>query len=245
VGLWVVMLALWVAGRLVGLPAANMMQNFAVVIGLYIPASLLIGWLVGTVAEWVERAEGGARRWIWGVLVLSLIVAGTAGHARIVRPQFVLVTRPDLRAAIWIQENTAPDARFLVEGFRIYGGRSAVGSDAGWWIPLLAGRENTMPPQYALVNEVPEEESYSQEVVELIARLEEVSLASPEGVRLLCEWGITHVYVGQRQGEVGLGAIQLYSPQDLAEVLLFDEVYRQDRVFIFALHPQACSEGSR
>ena len=66
-----------------------------------------------------------------------------------------MVTKPDRQAMTWIREHTPAQAKFLVEGFRIYGGRSVVGSDAGWWIPLLADRANTMPPQYALLNETP------------------------------------------------------------------------------------------
>jgi hypothetical protein len=145
----------------------------------------------------------------------------------------------------WIRENTPPKARFLVEGFRIYGGRSAVGADAGWWIPLLARRENTLPCQYALLNERPADPEYTQRVVDLVARLETTSLATPEGVQLLCDWGITHVYVGQGQGKVGAGAAQLFSPVPLITSPVLDPVYRQDRVYVFALNPQACGAGTQ
>ena len=94
---------------------------------------------------------------------------------------YSLVTWPDLNAAGWIGANTPADALFLVEGFRIYGGVTAVGSDAGWWLPLLAGRANTMPPQYALV-EQPISPGYTQRVVDLVALLEEHSPASPQGI---------------------------------------------------------------
>jgi len=160
----------------------------------------------------------------------------------VVDTRFALVNRPDIRAMAWIRENVPADARFLVEGFRIYGGRSAVGADAGWWIPLLARRENTMPPQYALLNEAPAESGYSQRVVDLVAHLEKRSPASPEGLARLCEWGITHVYIGQGQGKVGAGAVQLFPPEVLADSPAFRPVYHQDRVWIFALNPEACEE---
>ena len=233
--LWVAGLAGLVAGRLIRLPGANMMQNFAVLIALYIPVGLMAGWLVGEIAGWLGRLGATS-------VLLALALWSARGQMGVVDTRFALVNRPDIRAMAWIRENIPADARFLVEGFRIYGGRSAVGADAGWWIPLLARRENTMPPQYALLNEAPAEPDYSQRVVDLVAHLEEHSPASPEGLARLCEWGITHVYIGQGQGKVGAGAVQLFPPEVLADSLAFRPVYHQDRVWIFALNPDACEE---
>jgi len=237
--LWVAGLAGLVAGRLIRLPGANMMQNFAVLIALYIPVGLMVGWLFGEIVGWIGR---------WGAVAILLILAmwSIRWQATIVNTRFVLVTRPDMRAMTWIRENTPTDALFLVEGFRIYNGRSAVGDDAGWWIPLLTRRKNTMPPQYALLNEAPAVPGYSQRVVDLVAYLEEHSPASPEGLAQLCEWGITHVYIGQGQGKIGkvifAEAAQLFSPEVLANSPAFQLLYHQDRVWIFALNPEACKE---
>jgi len=240
VGVWVVLLASWVAAGAIGFPAANMMQNFAVVIGLYIPASLLIGWLVGVVTRAMTQYAGEVYRQGWAVFLLAMALTGAVRHTRIIQPQFVMVTRPDMQAMAWIRDNVPDDAVFLVEGFRIYAGQSAVGADAGWWIPLLAKRRNTMPPQYALFSEVPMGPGYSRAVVQLVARLEEISPISLEELQYLCGWGITHAYVGQGQGKVGVNATQLFAPQDLLTSPFFDLVYHQDRVYIFALDPQAC-----
>lgn len=245
VGLWVLGLASLVAGRLIRLPGANMMQNFAILIALYIPVGLLVGWLIQQVVGLAERWAGRTGQWVMGMAVVAIAVWAARGQVGIVRPSYALVTRPDVRAMHWIREHVPSEARFLVEGFRIYGGTSAVGADAGWWIPLLAGRRNTMPPQYALVNEIPAEPEYSRRVVDLVAHLETASPASPEGLRLLCDWDITHVYVGQGQGKVGAGAVQLFSPDDLAASPAFSQVYHQDRVYIFALNHQACGAGDR
>jgi hypothetical protein len=237
VGLWVLGLASLVAGRLVGFPGSNYMQNFAIMIFLYIPVGLLVGWLIGQVAELVRR---WGKQWILGLAIVALAGWAAVGQMKIVQPVHIMVTRPDTQAMAWIEQNTPPEARFLVEGFRIYGGRSAVGADAGWWIPVLAGRQNTMPPQYALLTEAPAEPGYNRRVVDLVAKLETDSPASPEGIQLLCEWGITHVYVGQGQGEVGAGAVQLFPPGELASSPAYSQVYHQDRVSVFALNPRAC-----
>jgi hypothetical protein len=236
-GLWVLGVAAMVAGQLIRLPGAIFMQSFAILIGLYIPVGLLGGWLIGQVADLLGRWR---KQWVLAVVIV--VVAGWTAldQIKIMEPSRVLVTRPDTLAMAWIQHNTPPESLFLVEGYRMFEGHSAVGGDGGWWIPLLAGRQNTMPPQYALLSEAPAEPGYSQRVVDLVARLEENSPASAEGIQLLCDWSITNVYVGQGQGEIGPEAVQLFSPTALAGSSAFSQVYHQDRVWIFALDPQMC-----
>jgi hypothetical protein len=142
---------------------------------------------------------------------------------------------------VWIREHTPPNALFLVEGFSIYGGFSAVGSDGGWWIPLLAWRGNTMPPQYALLNEAPSKPGYTQSIVELVNSLEKASSTSPENIKLMCEQGITHIYIGQQQGNASAShATQLFSPIDFSQSAWFNLVYHQDRVYIFELDRGNC-----
>jgi len=240
-GLWVVVLTLFPAGRLIHLPVSNFMQSFAVVIFLYIPLGLLVGWAVGQISTWLTQRVPLVGKACLGLCFVALSVWGSRQEVRVIKPQYMMVNRPDTRAMAWIRESTLPDARFLVEGFRIYRGHSAVGADAGWWIPLLAGRENTMPPQYALLTEQPLEEGYSRRVVDLVAQLEEVSLSTPEGTSLLCRYGISHVYIGQGQGRVGAGVTQLFAPADLLAAPDLVLVYHQDRVFVFSLTPQACA----
>ena len=246
VGLWILGLSLLVAGRLVRLPGVNMIDNFAIVIMLYIPVSLLVGWLIAELVALADthwRASGHPMLATAAVGVLLLGGWAASRQATIVETRFIMVTRPDMRAMDWIRANTPPPSRFLVEGFRVYGGTSAVGADAGWWIPLLGRRANTMPPQYALVNEIPSEAGYTQRVVGMVAQLEKVSPTSPEGLRLLCEWPVTHVYVGQGQGEVGAGASALFTPEELAGSPSFKLVYHEDRVYIFALDRSYCPSG--
>ncbi len=98
-----------------------------------------------------------------------------------------------------------------------------------------------MPPQYALVNEMPSPSNYSQRIVDLVVNLEKISPASPEGERLLCAWGITHVYIGQRQGDIGAGVSQLFIPEDFTNSSFYSLIYNQDDVYIYELNQQACN----
>ena len=239
VGLWVVFLSSLVAARIIRLPGAALMQNFAVLIALYIPVGLVGGWLIGEGIRWLMGMGGHRVVAFAGVGVLIAAGWGTIEQRKIVDTRFVMVTSQDQVAMDWIAQNTPPDAVFLVESYLILNGASAVGADAGWWIPLLAGRANTMPPQYALWAERPIEPGYSQKVVELVTQIRQTGLVGLETIDLLCRWGITHAYIGQEQGMVGFGAVQLFSTEDLERVP-FAQVYLNNRVLIYAFDRTVC-----
>lgn len=235
------LLAMIPAGALIHIPAANMIQSFAIIIALYIPAALLGGYFLGEVAGWLIRQRKPLIRALPEVALAALAAVGFWGQRRLLNVNFYsLVTPADLRAFEWIRQNTPADAIFLVEGFRIYGGSSAVGADAGWWLPLLGGRANTIPPQYALLNEQPVEAGYSQRVVRLVEALETISLDSSEAPPLLCEWEISHVYIGQGQGLVSFGNPQLFSPQELENSPYFRHVFGVEQVRVYVLEEGVC-----
>ena len=212
------------------------MRSFATLIFLYIPVSLLLGWLVGLISARVGRV---GKSFALPLLLMGLALWGSWGQVRIVDPTRVLVTRPDMQAMEWIQQNTPEDSLFLVEGY-FYEGYSAIGSDAGWWIPLLAGRSNNMPPQYALLSERPTEPGYSKAVVDLVLQLEDTGPGTAEGIKTLCNWGFTHAYIGQGQGEVGYPWTALFSAPDLDDSPAFSQVYKRDLVSIYAFNPDVC-----
>lgn len=239
--LWMAGLASLVAAQLIGLPGANLMQNFAVLIALYIPVSLCIGWLFAAAVQTIESRQPRLGDLLAMAAMLMVIAWSLPRQLAIVKPEYVMVTRPDSRAMHWIAEQTPVDARFLVAGFRIMDDTQIVGADAGWWIPLLAGRANTMPPQYAILNERPNAPDTTARLVELVGVLEESKVSDPEVKRLLCANDITHVYIGQRQGAVGFGVTQLFAPADFADDPAFSLVYHQDLVHIYQFDRQTCA----
>ena len=238
-GLWVLFLAAINAGRLVHLPGSNMIQTFAILIGLYLPASCILGWMGAEVV--------GSGNSIWRTALVSVaIIAGAIWGVRdqlhlAQPPTYAMITRPDVRAMDWINASLPEkDARFLVEGFTITNNTSFVGTDAGWWLPLFTHQQNTIPPQYALLSEAPVQPDYNIRMLHLITGLSSAGLNSPEGISLLCREKITHVYIGQEQGKVGFGSVQLFGPEELDGNPAYELLYHQDEVYIFALKPGAC-----
>jgi hypothetical protein len=168
-------------------------------------------------------------------LAMVIGVAGARARMGDLRVDLhALVTRPDLRAAAWIREQTPEDARFLVNSFFAYGGSSIVGSDGGWWLPLLAGRQTTLPPLTYSSEEGPRSD-YHEWINALQAELEAKGIDDPDVLDELEARGVTHVYIGQRQGRVNYsGPHVLDSAQFLASPN-FRPVYHEDRVWIFEL----------
>jgi hypothetical protein len=233
--LWCLFLLLAANPAWLSLPGTGTLSNFTILIAAYIPVGLLAGFSASVVLDRLPRHRL--------VLVLAAVVtigAGlwgmrerlgdvdTAGHA--------YVTRPDVRAAEWIREQAPSDARFLVDSAPAFGGTAVVGTDGGWWLPLLAGRQNTVPPlNYA--NELRRDSPLRQQVEEL-AHLVQNSRATDAAVlEALRSAGVTHVYVGQRQGNLNTDAPSTLDPEALAHSDAYTPVYHQDRVWIFQLEP--------
>jgi hypothetical protein len=236
---WFVLLLGYRAGAIIKLPGANMLQVFAILISVYIPVSLILGWFFGEIMHFIEKPKSGGA--IAAASILTILIGIWFGwQQRLIldRPYFELVSPTDQKAFSWIETHTPTDARFLVQGFQYH--QTAAGSDAGWWLPLLAERENTIPPQYAQFNESPQPPDFTKRVVELYASLRENPISYPESINLLCDWGITHIYNGQGQGMVG--GPPLYHPAEMREeTSLFTQIYHQDRVSIFTLNQEACN----
>ena len=81
---WAAVLIVLPAGRLIRLPGANYLQHFAIQIALYMPVSLLAGWLLGEVAGRLSRGAWG----VAAVLAATVLAAGWGGwdQSNIVEP---------------------------------------------------------------------------------------------------------------------------------------------------------------
>jgi len=155
VSLWWFFILLASHPQWLGLPGASVIGSFTAFIAAYIPASLLIGAAIGWMAERFSNQSPSLN-------ILLLILAIGTGlwgvKQRLNDPdvaQFSLVTSPDLRANAWIRMNTSSNAMFLVNSFLAFDETTVVGSDGGWWLPLLSGRRTILPPINYLIERVP------------------------------------------------------------------------------------------
>jgi len=241
VGLWWFLNLLATNPQWFHLPGQGVITNFTLFTASYIPSGVLIGAGFG----WLQMSSRGAffaklylgRRWVYSFLLLLLVVGIGLWSVRQrlddmqVMPN-ALVTRPDIRAAEWIQENTPQNARFLVNSFFAYGDTVIVGSDGGWWLPLLTERQTTLPP-LTYGSERGPRADYILWIDTLTSEIQAKGLTHPDVLALLRKRGVTYVYVGQRQGRVNYDGPYVINPDMLLSSPFFHLVYHQDRVWIF------------
>lgn len=236
---WLLLLITLPFARLLPLPGVNNLQAFAVLISLYIPLGLLAGYGIDAILAHSQKSRQAITAVLVGLVVLSFV--GAQSRIAAVDTSYQMLMPADQRAMQWIQAHIPADALFVVDGFLIYDGRSAVGSDGGWWIPLLTQRRTTMPPQYPLLAEKPIEPEYNEMVVRLTGEIRQHGIASSDVIAMLCQYGVTHAYIGQAEGRVGTPPpTPMLSREALEESRSFVRVYAEERVAIFALRPEAC-----
>jgi len=224
------------------LPGQGVITNFTLFIASYIPAGVLIGtgfgWLLLSLREILFAKQlYPERRWGHSFLLLLMVTGIGLWSARqrlndMQAMSGALVTRPDIRAAEWIQENTPQNTRFLVNSFFAYGDTVIVGSDGGWWLPLLTERQTTLPP-LTYGSERGPRADYILWIDTLTSEIQTKGLTHPDVLALLRKRGVTYVYVGQRQGRVNYDGPQVLNPDKLLSSPFFRLIYHQDRVWIF------------
>ena len=226
------------------LPGTGAIGSFTVMIACYIPAALLIGGALGWTfvpmpASTQTEPHLPASILRPGVSFLLLIVAIGAGmwtaRQRINDVDTfgsTLFTRADQRAATWIRANVPQEKVFLVNSFLAYSGTLAVGSDGGWWLPLQASRQTTLPP-INYDTEAGPRPDYTAWVNQLTATLQQKGLDDRDSLDLLKDHNVTHVYIGQRNGSVNSPG-PLFTAEQLIENAHFKLLYHQDRVWIFS-----------
>jgi hypothetical protein len=207
--------------------AGAFMDTISVLVSLYFPAAVAIGWmmvrLVESLASRTERART-VRRAAWAA-VAGVGIWGAAQIATILEPPAAYVWPDDIPAMAWIRENTPSDALFMVNTYNWdFSPDFVIGPDAGYWLPLLAGRSTvTAPMTY------PIERADSADFLSRLVSLHAVRhrLTSPEGLTELRHAGVTYVYIGQKGGPIGVDEL-LASPA-------FELVYRSGDAYVFRL----------
>jgi hypothetical protein len=256
---------IWIAGEpgWYGLPGSGAISAFAVLIAAYIPAGLYYsaatGWLAerlrGTpsvpepatpeakdeIDERPAEIFAGWRRLVNPLLALAVIAAACWGAWQrlgdVDIPDHALVLPPDLRAFEWVEANLPPESRFLLNGHLAFYDTTAVGTDGGWWLPLLAGRQTTIPPMNYAFEEEPWT-GYQDWINSLYEEIQAKGIDHPDVLDELSERRISHVYIGQQQGSVSQFGQFNFDLQALQASPRYRLVYRQDRVWIFQVLPE-------
>lgn len=239
-----VLIALWCLFAFVAtnpfllrLPGTGLVANFTLVVALYIPLALLLGWLIGTVSGWlIERALGHVV--VAGILLL-ISAAGMRQQMHILDPFYQMMTPADSVAFDWIEDNTPKDATFLVNEFLAFGDTAVVGSDAGWWLPYYTLRDNTVPPLPYMLERMPSVEQ-REEIRQLEIAVRQ-SNGDPSALSAaLCNNSVTHVYLGQRRGRVGIGATPLIREAWLRDDDAFSLLYQQNNAQVWSFDRSSC-----
>ena len=132
-------------------------------------------------------------------------------------------------------ENTDSDAKLLTNSSFAYSNSVIVGTDAGWWLPLTAGRRNSTPPlNYS--SETEEDPSYRAWVSNLASTLINTGMTDPSIFPILKElWNYSCIY-WTITGQVNPSSYNLtIDPEVLLADAHYLPIYHQDRVWIFEI----------
>jgi hypothetical protein len=226
----VIWLAVWEAVMLVfsgpKLLGDNM-DTVSVVISSFIPLSLLVGWLAARLYD--RRPTSSA--WLQRLVTIALLVVSLWGVVTIrqnIYPEAAMVRPNDLNALEWIRTNTPQDALFMVNTFHWdFNDEYIIGSDAGYWLPLLAGRQTlTLPMIYTV--EKTTQAGLAQRLI-AVDQLEG-DLASPAGIGLMRQEGISYIFIGERGGKINVSPL-LTSPY-------YELAYQRGNDYVLKFKPE-------
>jgi hypothetical protein len=232
-----VTLVIWVAllfiisnpGRL-GLPGSGFINNTSVQISLYVPIAILGGYFLSQVLALLLRVIPA--RWQpafhWSVVALSLpfIFIGVRTLIPLLNPVTFLFRSADLGVMHFIKENLPEGETVLVNPFA-WGYGLFAGSDGGYWISPLAGRE-TMPPPvlYGLQNERDERlriNQFNKQVIEKSNKPDELAT-------LMRQENLHYLYVGAKGG--------VFSAQMLRDSPAFETLFEGKGTWLFRLRQE-------
>ena len=244
---WCVLLVIAVVPYMVGLPGAGLIDALTSLGTLYVPAALLAGYALalaqqrGVALLDALHAPPGLGAALLGALLLLVIASNTGWQTHVVTGETALVVDADMAAMQWIRASTPADARFAINSFPAYAGTLAAGTDAGWWIPLLARRAVMLPP-LTYGGEQGEQADYHLSVNALVRKLRgrtltdstalSVDLSRPVALKTLDANKIDYVYIGAHPFP-GPNSADWIDPAKLRASPFFRLVYERDGVEIF------------
>lgn len=219
---------------LLGLPGSVWLENAVLLYGIYIPLGIVFGWsLCIPLIKMGKRPIGLV---FVGIFLCFFLVLGICFQLKLIDPFFQMVTTSDQLAFKWIRKNTPRDAKFLVNGFLAYENKLAVGSDAGWWLPFYTQREGSILPINYFQEKMPPEIS-DESLIQIVKSIKE-SAGKAEVLReALCRYRITHVFLGEKRGNVGYGETELIPESWLKGNSDFTLLFQNKRTQVWRFNP--------
>lgn len=223
--LWCGLATLLANPVLIGLPYLSFVTNEIMVASLFLPASLLIGGAVVILAESIQRRWSGLRhsQSIVALIILAWAIWRLAAFQSVVNPNTIISSADDIAAVRWAASGTPADARFLVNTTGWLGPVDR-GSDGGWWLLPIAGRQVSTPP--VLYNYAPDDSVTQIQAdtawLRKAGEVDDLSIAT-----FMWEHGYTHVFATQ-QGTT-------LNRERLRNSPFFEEIYANSSVSILRL----------
>ncbi len=206
-GIWrrlagVLAMAAWLAVLLaIALPggAGEYMDPITVITSSFLPMSAMIGVAA---TDFVTQSERW-RRWRAVAVAAIILPASFYGTIRVVdavESGAAYVQPEDIAAAAWVNEHVSEDALFMANTFWFdFLPDFIIASDAGGWLPVLAGRATIVPPMIYPVERTAEPD-FNKRLVALAQIAPDMT--SPAAINLLRSAGITYIFIGQRGGRI-------------------------------------------
>lgn len=236
--LWLLLIFLVTNPFLLFLPGSILITNFTLEIAAYIPISIFVGWLLSEINNWLTKKPYGQTS--MATVTIIMIIGFTIPQFSVVDSFFQMVYPADIRSFRWINENIQFNTKFLVNGFLANSNSVVVGSDAGWWLPYYTKRLSTIPPILYIAEQLPagmDSNSIRQTTEEVVD-----SKGNHNRLRtILCQNGITHVYLGEKQGQVGVGAVSLIPLEWLQQNSDFRLLHQVDQSQVWEFERTHCA----
>jgi hypothetical protein len=197
-------------------------NNASLAISLFVPLAVLGGYFLAQYP--ISNIKSPISNLTYLMLAIVIVFATLWGAWQmlpIVNPATMLATQDDIAAMDWIRGHVPSDARFLINVHH-WQGKTYVGADGGYWIPLLTGCDTVLPPAIYTYGSA-EYVKGINDLAEDIVAIESFDEGSTR--QLLKDNGVTHVYIGARGGSI--------TPQMLMDSPYYRPIYSNGAVWIF------------
>ena len=196
------------------LPVNLFLNNGSLAIAVFVPATILAGYLVEAIAVRARVAKWPTiARWGAGGLLLIGGLSRMNSQATVLNPCCMLARPQDLKAMAWVRDHTPADARFLIAGTP-WDFESWFGSDAGYWLPVLAQRWVDIPPLFYATGPADQ----AQAVNRAASQTSHLAADPARLANLADRMDAKYVFIGARGGDL--------DPASLVRSGYFRTVYR-------------------